>query len=403
MCGRARQFGIGWTAAPRNPFMSQDFSRSAVPRRLLQIDGRWLLEVEAVEVIDTNILRPVLGYVEGDLAILEELSKQAHGSDLCSAAQRLMREPASSGAPAEDRSFHPNLGKWVAAAFTPPAGLSEHRERSSASSESRSSSSSNQDIDRLSSGHERLVTAFEHFRARVKQLEQQTAGVRHLEQRIAELSEQNAGLLQRVTALESALASGSIAVARTKNVSVVPTQPSEAVAQAVEPQLPPAVQFPPAASLNELLQQLIGDGVNVAEMPKKSAPKFSSGISGWYIATMLDNERRVVGAMLADAKATIQIAGSLIMLPALELQAQLKGKRPSEDVVAAMSEVFNTLTASINVIADNPHIRTMQLAPLDFDKNRWLASPARRLDLQERSGGTLVFLARDPAEIAASG
>ena len=91
-----------------------------------------------------------------------------------------------------------------------------------------------------------------------------------------------------------------------------------------------------------------------------------------------------------------------MMLPAPEIQDQQRNRQPSEDVLAAMSEVFNTLAATINLIPGNPHIRVAYLEPLDFASYRWIAAPRERLDLREKAGGSLAFLARDPAELGAS-
>ncbi|MBI5537768.1 MAG: hypothetical protein HY898_33900 [Deltaproteobacteria bacterium] len=380
--------------------MSQEVPQSSVIRRLLQHRGRWLLEVESIELIDVSILRPVVRCAEGELAIVEELSKHAVSTELSMAAQRIMLTPTAT---VEDRAFRPHQDRWVQVAFTPPVGLALPRDVSPTELA---------DHEHEHAETSKLTRTIEHLRARLKHLEAQASRGQQMEAHLADLVRRNALLDRRVEMLEARLASGPVPAAQDEErgspdaeVAAAPAaEPAAQETRAVQIELPHPVHFPPADALHVSLQQLVGDAVGLTELPRKAGPKLGPSSTGWYAAAMLDDQMRVAAAMLADAKAVIQIGGALMMLPAPEIQSQQRARTPSEDVTAAMSEVFNTLNAAVNLVADNPHTRTNYLEPLEFDRFPWLASPAMRLDLRETAGGGFVVLAsRDPADMVANG
>jgi len=81
--------------------------------RLVRRAGRWLLEFERFDSIDTNVLRPSLVQIEGEDFILRHLQSMPDGTMLAAEAMRLIHSTDASGT--QDRAFEPAPTGWMAA------------------------------------------------------------------------------------------------------------------------------------------------------------------------------------------------------------------------------------------------------------------------------------------------
>ena len=84
----------------------------------------------------------------------------------------------------------------------------------------------------------------------------------------------------------------------------------------------------------------------------------------------------------------------LLMVPEGELNSQVRSRAPSEDSVAASSEVCNALSGSLNNVPDNAHVRTKYLEAFNLSDHAWLKKPRVHMSLEDSFGGQLLVACR---------
>jgi hypothetical protein len=160
-------------------------------------------------------------------------------------------------------------------------------------------------------------------------------------------------------------------------------------------QAPPAAPervllgLPPVSDLAKCVALLIGGDVYAREADEPMAVNRTS--RDCYCTPILDDRDQTVGMIMMDLKATVCLGGTLMMLPKMELDQQLKTMSPGEDSIAASAEICNALSGAINGAQDQ-HVRVGALEKFEFKAWSWVAQPADRRDLQDSFGGrTVVF------------
>jgi hypothetical protein len=141
-------------------------------------------------------------------------------------------------------------------------------------------------------------------------------------------------------------------------------------------------RFPESTAVTKLLGDLIGAPLAMGETEDAVA---IDRLSRPYACICLDDSGHPVGAMVADIGATVSLGGQLMMLPEASLTDQLRTKTPSEDVVSAMSEIFNNITTTLNHIEGNPHVRSTPAKPvaslIASSQGGWIPKASQRCDL----------------------
>jgi len=112
-----------------------------------------------------------------------------------------------------------------------------------------------------------------------------------------------------------------------------------------------------------------------------------------FAAAILDDRDQTVGMILMDLKATVCLGGTLMMLPKMELEQQLKTMSPGEDSIAASAEICNALTGAINGAQDQ-HVRAGPLEKFEFKAWSWVSQAEDRRDLEDSFGGRTVVFSR---------
>jgi hypothetical protein len=374
------------------------------PKRLLRTGGRWVLEIESLVPFRENILRPMTQRVEGEDGILFHLENTPDGKALASSATRLLRSAV--GSPSDERAFEPSDGTWVPAlpkgalsarGAAAPATLSAPAGPAVSSAEL---TAVQRDLSMMGVAQDRLAKRVGH----IEKKPDASILTGELLKQLAALTEANERLAARVALLEDRLSRGDIAApARIAPPLAVPVvAPSPPIAIQAVPPAPVSVPELPSdgpfeiAPIDEFASSLVTllglDGGKFN--PAKRELKANANLRDCYISKLLDDDGKVVGAFLSDMKATIFLGGSLMMLPEGELKDQLRNRAPSEDVVSALSETFNTLSGIINMTSGNPHVRTTPTERFDFAKEPWTAHVRARLDLEDPTGGRTAVLAR---------
>jgi hypothetical protein len=82
------------------------------------------------------------------------------------------------------------------------------------------------------------------------------------------------------------------------------------------------------------------------------------------------------------------------MVPEQAQQEHIRSRRPSEEEVEAISEVFNNLAPAFNRVPGNRHVRASAAEPLVVPADHWMHAPAASLALETSFGGRVLFFAR---------
>ena len=84
-----------------------------------------------------------------------------------------------------------------------------------------------------------------------------------------------------------------------------------------------------------------------------------------------------------------------MMIPPHELDAQRAAQKPSEDVMSALAEVMNNLSATINQVPDGLHVRVGALEAMAGGNLDWTKVAAQVIALELDDGmGHLSLFAR---------
>lgn len=346
--------------------MRGDLLSGGIPKRLLAKDGKWSLEIVRQVAVERNVYRPHTQRLEGADVILGYLRRTAQFSALAHGAAELLGDPIL-----ESRSYEVVNGEWVMSVLAPSY------------------------IDELKRQHRASAQRSQH----VQLLEVRAECVR--------LRHANAKLTSRMDDLDAQLKALAALVEELKTREPVVIQ-APAAAPVVEKQLQPVAQVqeesvdPEAAELPKLrlpraqdfircIEQLIGSDVTARE---SASPLDVTAGGKFYVSQLVDDNDRLVGGIIMDLQATVFLGGTLLMVPEAELNSQVRSRTPSEDSVAASSEVCNALSGSLNNVPDNAHIRTKYLEVLNLAELPWLKKPRVQMTLEDSFGGQVLVVCR---------
>jgi hypothetical protein len=156
---------------------------------------------------------------------------------------------------------------------------------------------------------------------------------------------------------------------------------------------PGGVKMPAAAAINACLQAIIGDEITVREARTASFSGASAGPC--WVSRLIDDEGHEVGAIVADLQATTALGGTLLGLGEAEIESQRAAQAVSDDVIAAMSEMANHLSGTINQEPGSSRVRVKPIEPLTPGLLDWAKAPSQAIALEvEADGGRLFLLTR---------
>lgn len=357
--------------------ISGDLLTASTPARLVFRRGSWCLELERLVAIDRNVYQPRLQRLEGGEAIVQHLKRTTENPVLVHAASALIR----GARPERDCSFEAVDNEWA------PCDSRARSESCSPSTSPGALAAAEQYAELC------LLRATQQgLRERLARAEALLAS--HVKAR--ELGLARSAAIPKISQLP-AREPVPISVAAPAAPSLVPAAEDASSASASPPSVPvtPAArqkaQLPPASAIGACLHTLLGRKVGVNELkavvfpPKNDDP--------CWISLLIDDDGIEVGVIVADLQATIGLGGALMMIPPAELDAQRAAKTPSEDVLSAMSEVVNNLSATINQQPEGCHVRVKELEPMAPGSLHWtrIASLASGLELAGNLGHLYLF------------
>ena len=136
------------------------------------------------------------------------------------------------------------------------------------------------------------------------------------------------------------------------------------------------------------MSMLLDGGVKVT-----GAEPDGVSLAGWLRCLLIDDIDRAVGAMLVEPPCAVRFGGSLLMLGDEEINELLKDHRLSEDVVEGCQEALNVLSATLNAIEGNLHIRVGRLFPLSRGPLEWLPRIRGRRAYDFEDYGRVILVA----------
>lgn len=347
--------------------MQLDLVIGGVPKRLIEAEGAWTLEVARQVAVERNVYRPELRKLSGREAILTYLRQDPQHEHLAHGALELLRLQGD-GKP---RRYEAVNGEWVPAEFLAKYTGPRKPQAQTAPSE----------------------------RAKLVAVQAECLRLRHV---VSDLSLRVAYLEKLLTQGAAALPAPVSAPPRAE-ISAPAYEPGHARASVAPPpsadvEAPRSASIAPGARLDmpspqdliRCLEQLIGSDVSAAESKAHLAPNESA----LYASILSDASGAVVAAILMDLRAVVYLGGTLLMIPESELGPLVTNGAPSEDCLAASSELCGSFSTRIASAGKNPNLEAAPLAPLSGAQLSWANSGSNQLTLQDNMGGRTTIVLR---------
>lgn len=347
--------------------MRGDLLSGGIPKRLVARDGRWALEIVRQVAVERNVYRPHTQRLEGPDVILGYLRRTAQFSALAHGAADLLSDPAH-----ESRSYEVVNGEWVQSVLAPSY------------------------IDELKRQHRAAAQRSQHVQ--LLEVRSECVRLRHANVKLTSRVDELDAQLKRLAAVVEELKLREPVVIQAPVAAPVLEKPVEQVVAAQDEQVAdpeaaelPKLRLPRAQDFIRCIEQLIGSDVTARESP---APLDVTGSGKFYMSQLIDDTDRLIGAIVMDLQSTVFLGGTLLMVPEGELNSQVRSRTPSEDSVAASSEVCNALSGSLNNVPDNAHIRTKYLEAFNVADFPWLKKPRVQMTLEDSFGGQVLIACR---------
>jgi hypothetical protein len=387
------------------------------PRRLHHQAGKWVLEVVRHVNVGQDLIRPTTQRLTGQRAITDYFKSNPDRALLAKATLRLMQgDPGG-----QNRSFNLEGEDWIANSSPPPPReyrLDTYRPAAPPPTIETEVSELKAQVIMLTAVQEGLLLRLARLEGKLADGSLVAAGApnaaasKRRGQRAELRPEAREDLEEPESAsdpdssseLEEQRAATSEQPEPFDGAAGADEQPEPFAASDPEPQqqAPAApkrllLSLPAVSDLAKCVALLIGGDVSAREADEPVAVNRTS--RDCYCTAILDDHDQTVGMILMDLKATVCLGGTLMMLPKMELDQQLKTLSPGEDSIAASAEICNALSGAINGAQDQ-HVRVGALEKFEFKAWSWVAQPADRRDLQDSFGGrTVVFSKPVPESI----
>jgi hypothetical protein len=386
------------------------------PRRLHHQGGKWVLEVVRHVNVGQDLIRPTTQRLIGQRAISDYFKSNPDKALLAKATQRLMQGDLGG----QTRSFNLEGEDWIANSTPPPPReyrLDTYRPAAPPPTIETEVSELKAQVVMLTAVQEGLLQRLARLEAkladgslvaagpelpankrRAARAELRPSAREELDEpeSIVEAASSSAFEQEEPTSEQPASFDGASEVEKPQPEPVAASDPGQQQPQ--QPAAPPArllLSLPPVSDLIKCVALLVGGDVTAHEAEEPISINRTS--RDCYCTAILDDHDQTVGMILMDIKATVCLGGTLMMLPKMELDQQLKTLSPGEDSIAASAEICNALSGAINGAQDQ-HVRVGALEKFEFKAWSWVAQPADRRDLQDSFGGRTVVFAKPVPE-----
>ena len=414
----------------------------ATPKRLIRRKDGWSMDVERLHPVGEGVLRPQTEQVKGEIEIIDYLKHIPDAQSLLESAAGLISE--GQNGVERDRVFEALGPEWVPASsafdegtsFVPKKVASEisaaRRDLSSLKTEQRQWQARMMKLEERPSTDDLLQQVLQMASEQNRILErlsnlEKAVGValpRPLEPKavppppqdneppVAGSDGAQAGRVDDDGSVSRAAAAASLADAFAAQTEDEDDKHPDADGTehglgsldgltvepegGLEPKLPkpngPPVKLPDAAAVSDMLMTMLGDEYAVSEMKAPLDLTFDPDAGPYYWAKLLDDDGVLVGAIVADLKATVHQGGTLMMQEESQIASQISEKNADEDAIEGMAEILNTLAGAINKIPKNTHVVCQRIEPMPG--TLWGDAIAARSEFVDINGAKLVMLSR---------
>lgn len=388
-------------------------------RRLSYDDGHWTLETTELMRLDRDLYRPEKRRIDGTEAILAHLRSKGEGA-LLSSAERLIRVSDLDGS-----TYEAQDGEWVVSEPSIPPGRPSRSEALS------------HDVDELRAEVVLLRAAYSGLTSRLRKLERFMTEIEAGRVRVPPAAVPDAPQIhERVEPLGAAEKPVAAAAAAPVIPAAVaaPSQelrqdltlksggtPDAVVGGAVlgapapalkqpdaEPQSQPEaeprsqpeggpsfapVSLPGMPAILSCLRQLVGDGLALEQL-KEKLPTTPEALEKLDVSLFIDDQGNERAVVFANPRATVELGGQLLGIPKAAQEEQLQAGEIEQDLVLAMSEIFNNLSGVVNREEGNPHLKAEAIGKAPLERLPWLDQASAVLTLATPTGGRLWLVAR---------
>lgn len=354
-----------------------DLLRHITPRHLHRDEESWVLEVERYICVMGDIYRPLRQKVHGPRAILAHLEHNPRGQ-LLSSATRALFETSGDG---EEGHFDAVDGQWIP---------SEARLELDAQAQKSPPTAA---LAHLELGHRDSARRIAELELRLEKLEARFATMATVAQKALDTSTELSdgirnGTLGLATAEQLAGMQGAAGAGATEAEAEEPAAQEGGPVPEWEAPVYPSIKV-----VRDTIEQLVMVSLSTKEVRGREEVEIDpSSFDSHFFCMLIDDDDREVGAMIGDLQATVRLGCELMGIPDGERDTQLKTGRPSEDVIEAMSEIFNTLSGPVNLLPGNMHLRIKALAELDVAEVSWLVDARERVSLDLGEFGKIWLL-----------
>jgi len=155
----------------------------------------------------------------------------------------------------------------------------------------------------------------------------------------------------------------------------------------------PRLTLPTKNAIQTSIKQLLGRELaldHTTEVPAPPKTILAEARMSW----LLDESGRELGAILVSARAIAEIGGALLGFPAATIDEHANAGIVSEDSLAAMNEICNSLVAAVKRASSDIHVRAEPLGPVVTERLTWLHKATKSCELSTPSGGRFWLFAR---------
>lgn len=345
-----------------------DLLIGGVPKRLVETDGAWTLEVLRQIAIDRSVYRPELRQIQGPDGILQYLRQDPQYARLAHSASDLLRRR---GDDEQKRSYEAVNGEWVPSDFV--TGYRKPLPDRTQATDAKS---------------KLIAVQAECFRLR-HLYTALSARIAHLEGLLEQVAEGGPIKIDRTKAVQTGAAVAQRTLDAPEAAVVVSETPKPSAATAKDI-APSGLHMPKAEEFVRCLEQLVGGDLTAKESSKSLE---IDGHSHLYGAPLLDPAGQVVGGIAMDVTAVVNLGGTLLMIPESELRPMVAAGDASEDCLAASAELCNSFGNRVADEPANPQLKTEMLVPFDADSLGWMSRAETTLTLLDSAGGmTMIAL-----------
>ncbi|MEY4577807.1 MAG: hypothetical protein RL701_2510 [Pseudomonadota bacterium] len=354
--------------------------------RLQRTAGDWRLEFHQLVYNSPTLLRPRRFSVHGEQAILQQLRELSGHEPLVRDTERLFRGNLP------DAAYVVRDGRWFPELMPNKLPDAEPQPELSEDATPKGKSILEEVARRMLSLEASVLELQEKLDQALKTLTQAAlSGARSPGIASIPLHPEQAATMA-MPPLSAAMTSPSMPAMGAAEPSIQPAAPLPLPMSMPSAPARKAITLPAMNALTDLIRGLAGPEASLGQGDRCDWGTLSAS-QPVFLAVIQDNAGDEAGSMIFDLEGALRLAGALLMESEEVIESLLEEKVMSDEMLDAASEVCNTLTAALNKVSGNPHLRAGKMQPFTPARATQLATASKRDDYRYNQGGRLSLVA----------